>query len=92
MIRHFGRQNSFVGLRTYLCIFISSDLLSVIIQAVGGGLASSAGGKDPPGNTTPSTYTILSGIIIQLVSTSCFVTLWIIFLWGARAVPISKIF
>jgi len=51
MIRQYGRRYSFIGPNTYLYIFISFDLLSIVIQAVGGGLASSAGAKDPPGDT-----------------------------------------
>ncbi|KAL6716940.1 hypothetical protein ACLMJK_004852 [Lecanora helva] len=90
MISQYGRRYSFIGPRTYLAIFITFDLLSIIIQAVGGGLASSAGGKDPPGDTTPGTHTMVAGIVIQLVSMSSFVLLLVIFLWRARAEPISK--
>ena len=90
LISQYGRRYSFISPTTYLAVFISFDLLSIIIQAVGGGLASSAGGKDPPGNTTPGTHTMLAGIIIQLVSMSSFAVLFLIFLWRARAVNISK--
>lgn len=34
---------------------------------------------------------MMAGIIIQLVSMSVFGLLWLIFLWRARAVPISRI-
>lgn len=91
MISQYGRRYSFIAPNTYLAIFISFDLLSIIIQAVGGGLASSAGGKDPPGNTHPGTQIMMAGIIIQLVSMSTFALLWLMFLWRARAVGISRI-
>ena len=90
LISEYGRHYSFIGPTTYLSIFVSFDLLSIIIQAVGGGLASSAGGKDPPGNTKPGTHTMLAGIIIQLVSMSCFSLLWIIFLWRAQRERIPR--
>ena len=91
MIRQYGRRYSFIGPSTYLAIFITFDLLSIIIQAVGGGLASSASGKDPPGNTASGTHIMVAGIVIQLVSMSSFAVLWLIFLWRARAVPVSRI-
>lgn len=33
----------------------------------------------------------MAGIIIQLVSMSAFGLLWLVFLWRARAVPISRV-
>lgn len=79
-----------VSSRTYLYTFITFDVLSIIIQAIGGGMASSAGGKSPPGNTKPGTHVMMSGIIIQLVSMSIFGILWLVFVWRARAEPYSR--
>lgn len=89
MINQHGRKYSPVTPTTYLYTFISFDVLSIIIQAVGGGMASSAGGKSPPGNTKPGTHVMMAGIIIQLVSMSIFGMLWLIFLWRARAERLS---
>ena len=75
----------------YLAIFVSFDIISIVIQAVGGASASKAGGEDPPGNTKPGTHIMMAGIIIQLVSMSVFGLLWLIFLWRARAAPISRV-
>ena len=75
----------------YLAIFISFDIISIVIQAVGGASASKAGGEDPPGDTKPGTHIMMAGIIIQLVSMTAFGLLWLVFLWRARAVPISRI-
>ncbi len=91
MINQYGRRYSFISPMTYLGIFISFDMVSIIIQAVGGGMASKAGGQDPPGNTKPGTQVMMAGIIIQLVSMCVFGLLWLIFLWRARAVRISRI-
>lgn len=91
MINQYGRRYSFISPTTYLSIFISFDLVSIIIQAIGGGMASKAGGQDPPGNTKPGTHVMMAGIIIQLVSMCVFGLLWLMFLWRARAVPMSRI-
>ena len=91
MITQYGRRYSLISARMYLAIFVSFDIISIVIQAVGGASASKAGGEDPPGNTKPGTNIMMAGIIIQLVSMSAFGLLWLIFLWRARAVPISKV-
>lgn len=91
MIRQYGRQFSPISPRLYLIIFIGFDLLSIAIQGTGGGLASSEGSKVPPGDTAPGTHTMMAGIIIQLVSMSFFVMLWLWFIWKARSMNISRI-
>ncbi|MCJ1459542.1 hypothetical protein MMC28_009921 [Mycoblastus sanguinarius] len=91
MINQYGQRYSPISARTYLYIFIGFDIMSIVIQAVGGGLASSAGSKTPPGNTATGAHIMLAGIIIQLVSMSVFAILFVTFLWLARAIPISRI-
>ena len=91
MITQYGRRYSLISARMYLAIFVSFDVISIVIQAVGGASASKAGSKDPPGNTKPGTHIMMAGIIIQLVSMTVFGLLWLIFLWRARQVPISRI-
>ena len=91
MITQYGRRYSLISARMYLAIFVSFDIISIVIQAIGGASASKAGSADPPGNTTPGTHIMMAGIIIQLVSMSAFGLLWLIFLWRARAVPISRV-
>ena len=90
MINKYGRQYSFISSSMYLKIFITFDIVSIIIQAIGGGMASAAGGKDPPGNTKPGTKIMMAGIIIQLVSMCVFGLLWFIFLWRARKMRCPK--
>ena len=90
MITQYGRRYSLISARMYLAIFVSFDIISIVIQAVGGASASKAGGEDPPGNTKPGTNIMMAGIIIQLISMSAFGLLWLVFLWRARAVPIPK--
>lgn len=91
MITQYGRRYSLISARMYLAVFVSFDIISIVIQAVGGASASKAGGEDPPGNTKPGTHIMMAGIIIQLVSMSVFGLLWLVFLWRARAAPISRV-
>ena len=86
MITQYGRRYSLISARMYLAIFVSFDMVSIAIQAVGGASASKAGGEDPPGNTASGKHIMMAGIIIQIVSMSAFALLWLIFLWRARAV------
>ncbi|KAK0511322.1 hypothetical protein JMJ35_005895 [Cladonia borealis] len=90
MINKYGRQYSLISSSMYLKIFITFDVVSIIIQAIGGGMASAAGGKDPPGNTKPGTRIMMTGIIIQLVSMCVFGLLWLTFLWRARRLRYAK--
>ena len=89
MISQYGRAYSPLSPRVYMFVFIGFDLVSIAIQGTGGGLASAAGSKVPPGNTGPGTHTMMAGIIIQLVSMSIFVGLYFYFIWAARALPYS---
>ena len=55
LIQRLGPQYSPISAWLYLIIFASFDLLSIIIQAVGGASASKAGSKTPPGDTSKGT-------------------------------------
>ncbi|KAF2239605.1 RTA1-domain-containing protein [Viridothelium virens] len=87
LLQHWRQQGythySPIGPRLYLIIFISFDLLSIIIQGVGGGLASSANSDNK--STAPGTHIMIAGIIIQLVSMSVFCFLWLWTVFRARA-------
>jgi len=91
LINQYGQDYSPLSARFYLIIFVTFDLISIAIQGTGGGLASSEGGKIPPQSTALGTHIMLAGIIIQLVSMSIFVGLWLYFVWAARREPYSRI-
>jgi hypothetical protein len=55
----------------YLWIFCTCDVLSLVIQAIGGGMASSE--SDQNEDTKPVTDIMVAGIIFQLVSITVFV-------------------
>lgn len=68
----------------YLLIFCTCDVLSLIIQAIGGGLASVASGE-VNGDTKPGTDTMVAGIVFQLASITVFVYFFFEFLKRVRS-------
>ncbi|KAF5568426.1 RSB1 [Fusarium phyllophilum] len=79
LIQVFGRDCSILRPSLYLWIFCTCDVISLVVQAIGGGLASAAVNK-VNGNTDPGTNTMVAGIVFQLASMSVFVALAIDFL------------
>ncbi len=55
-----------------------------MIQAVGGGSASAAFNKEPPGNPKPGTDTMVAGIAFQLFATLVFALFFARVIWSAR--------
>ncbi|KAI4253955.1 MAG: hypothetical protein LQ352_003378 [Teloschistes flavicans] len=86
LIKLWGTQHSPISARLYLIIFAGFDLLSIIIQAIGGGTASKASAAEPPKSTLLGTHLMMAGIIIQLVSMCVFAILFLWVIWRARAV------
>jgi hypothetical protein len=64
----------------YLYIFCTVDLISLVIQAVGGGMASVAFQQTPVGNTERGTRIMVAGILFQLAAIIVFSSLfsWVI--------------
>ena len=71
LIKIFGPESSILSPKLYLWIFCTCDVVSLVIQAAGGGMASSA--SNGVGDTAPGTNTMVAGIVFQLVSISVFV-------------------
>ncbi|WWD16463.1 hypothetical protein CI109_100889 [Kwoniella shandongensis] len=70
-INRLGQQYSALRPKWYLAIFITCDIISLVLQAVGGGWAASASDPIPK---TP-TNIMVGGIIFQLVSMVAFSSL-----------------
>jgi hypothetical protein len=73
IVMTFGAENSRIQPNLYPRIFITCDFLSLVLQAAGGGMASSAThtGKDPqPGN-----HIMLAGLAIQVFTLLVFIVL-----------------
>ncbi|KAL8703896.1 MAG: hypothetical protein Q9201_002947 [Fulgogasparrea decipioides] len=75
IIHIFGPQTSPLTAKQYLWIFCTIDFLSLLLQAIGGGMASAAG-SEPDGNLAPGTNTMIAGIVWQLVSNVVFAGLF----------------
>jgi hypothetical protein len=71
-IQILGRESSYLSPKFYLWIFCTCDVISLVIQAAGGGIASVESAKTD-GNTTPGTNIMVAGIIFQLASVTVFV-------------------
>ncbi|KAL4743417.1 RTA1 like protein-domain-containing protein [Aspergillus similis] len=71
-IQLLGRDSSILSPRVYLMIFVTCDIISLVIQAIGGGMASVAAAQEN-GNTTPGTNIMVAGIIFQMASITVFV-------------------
>ncbi|KAJ5239951.1 hypothetical protein N7468_004570 [Penicillium chermesinum] len=69
-IQILGRESSILSPSLYLWIFCTCDVISLVVQAIGGGMAS-AGVDD--GNTGTGTDIMVAGIVFQLFSITIFV-------------------
>lgn len=90
LIHLLGRETTLVSPRAYLFVFCSCDVVSLVVQAVGGGLASVASGKTN-GNTKPGTNAMVGGIAFQLGTMTFFALLVLDFLRRTRklAMPMN---
>lgn len=73
-----GRQFSVLKPMWYSYFFIGCDVLSLLIQAGGGGAASIATNRHE--DTKPGTNTMIAGIVFQVFSMTVFLTFWFEFL------------
>ncbi len=77
-----GPQYSILPSKLYLGVFLTADVISLILQAVGGGQAASSAATSTP--TTSATNIMVAGIIFQLVSMAVFIACAIDFFLRAR--------
>ena len=75
-----GRQYSMLKPLHYSYIFITCDVVSLVVQAVGGGMTSIAAQRYE--NVDSGTYTMIAGIAFQVFSMSVFLTFWFVFCWN----------
>ncbi|KAI1841852.1 hypothetical protein JX265_010838 [Neoarthrinium moseri] len=76
-INNLGRQYSLLSARMYTIVFLTCDIVSLVIQAVGGAMASSASSnKEDP---WPGTRIMIAGVVFQLISMTIFAGLTVDF-------------
>ncbi|KAI9651853.1 MAG: hypothetical protein M1829_002125 [Trizodia sp. TS-e1964] len=74
----FGPENSLIAPESYTRIFIPCDLISLILQAVGGAMASIESG-DGTGDTSLGSHIMVAGLSFQVFTLLCFILLCSIF-------------
>ncbi|KAL5519103.1 hypothetical protein ACEPAH_786 [Sanghuangporus vaninii] len=74
IIGHLGAQYSRLTPKWYTIVFCSADVVALVVQAVGGALASSASQEDG-GDPTTGGNIMLGGIVLQLVSITIYTAL-----------------
>lgn len=79
LVTIYGHKFSILKPMHYSLLFILCDLLSIVLQAIGGGMAATAvkGSED----TDTGTHIMVAGIAFQVFSMSFFIILFGIFLW-----------
>ncbi|KAL8868941.1 MAG: hypothetical protein Q9174_004649 [Haloplaca sp. 1 TL-2023] len=75
IIHIFGAHTSPLSAKQYLWVFCTIDFFSLLLQAIGGGLASAAG-SEPDGDLAPGTNTMIAGVVWQLVANVVFAGLF----------------
>ena len=78
-----GAHLSRFSAKTYAIVFISSDILALVLQAVGGALASEA---NTPSQTNIGVNVMIAGLAYQVFSLLLFLVLWGDFVLRARKV------
>ncbi|KAF2638969.1 RTA1-domain-containing protein [Massarina eburnea CBS 473.64] len=68
-----GAENSRIRPKWYTYIFIGSDLLSLVLQAVGGAIASTADDKK---GSDVGVKIMIAGLVFQVASMTAFFTIW----------------
>ncbi|ODN78320.1 hypothetical protein L202_03964 [Cryptococcus amylolentus CBS 6039] len=81
-IQALGKQYSLLRANWYVAIFVTCDVISLVLQAVGGGWAASS--DEHPVPHTP-TNIMVGGIIFQLVTMIVFCCLAADFMWRAAS-------
>ncbi|KAL8711897.1 MAG: hypothetical protein Q9220_003841 [cf. Caloplaca sp. 1 TL-2023] len=84
LVDKYGLRYSPLRPRSYLYIFITFDIISILMQSIGGGLAAAVVANDIYGDPYLGTWIMEAGIIVQLLSMTIFGGFWVLFLWRAR--------
>lgn len=84
LIQIMGRSTSPISAAAYLWIFCTCDILSLVIQAIGGGMAATAVAAVPPRGSKTGTNIMVGGIVFQMASITVFVGFFAEFLRRVR--------
>ena len=73
LVHYFGRKHSPLSARMFAIIFITCDIVSLVIQAIGGGMAATAEQQEE--DTSKGTQIMVAGIDFQMASITIFMIL-----------------
>ncbi|KAG9236967.1 putative RTA1 domain protein [Amylocarpus encephaloides] len=79
VIVHYGPHNSLIAPRVYTLAFITADVIALIMQSIGGGLANSAASKE---GIKTGENVMLAGLSFQVISLTVFIGLCLVFFWN----------
>ncbi|GAA6061387.1 hypothetical protein JCM10212_000647 [Sporobolomyces blumeae] len=85
LVRALGPEHSVLRPALYLLIFCICDLIAIIIQGVGGGMAAVALQNDE--DSEVGTHIMVAGIVVQLAAMIAFCVLGLIFARNVRREP-----
>lgn len=81
---------SSINPKTYMIVFVTGDVLSLVVQSIGGGSAASA---DTPSAANRGGYIMVAGVDIQMAIMLAYTFVFIDFLWRyTRNKPVRKQF
>jgi hypothetical protein len=86
VITAIGSENSRLKPKMYTYIFVGCDLLSLVLQGAGGGMAATA--RDSKGSRT-GVNIMIAGLVSQVITMSLFLALWCDFTLSTRRAKIS---
>ncbi|KAF2474322.1 RTA1-domain-containing protein [Lindgomyces ingoldianus] len=86
VITAIGSENSRIKPKMYTYVFVGFDLLSLVLQAIGGALASTA--KDSKGSKTGRNV-MIAGLVSQVISMALFFIVWADFALRTRRAKLS---
>jgi hypothetical protein len=81
-----GSENSRLKPKMYTYVFVGCDLLALVLQAIGGGMAATA--KDKKGSDVGVKIMII-GLISQVITMVFFLALWLDFVLRTRRARLS---
>lgn len=84
LVLHFGQQHSVIQARLYPLIFVGCDVGSIVLQAIGGGIAAVAGNKRDMELLHKGNGLIIAGIAFQVFTMVIFGVLAVLFFVRCR--------
>ncbi|KZO95039.1 RTA1-domain-containing protein [Calocera viscosa TUFC12733] len=74
-ISRLGTKYSRLSPRLYSIVFITADVVALVVQAIGGGMASVAVQSNPPGDPDQGAHIMVSGIFWQIAAMTVYIIL-----------------